>query len=169
MRLDDLNRLPEPDAADALRRCCGADAWVRAMCRARPFRDRAHLLRAAEGAAEGLSRDDWLEAFGAHPRIGDREALRGRFASTAAWASEEQRGAGAAPESVRDRLARGNEEYLRQFGYIFIVCATGKSAEEMLALLEARLENDAARELAIAALEQRRITRLRIEKLVEAP
>ena len=169
MRLDDLNRFPESDAADALRRCCGADAWVQAMCAARPFRDRAHLLRAAEGTAEGLSRDDWLEAFGSHPRIGDRDALRSRLASTAAWASEEQRGAGTASESVLDRLARGNEEYLRRFGYIFIVCATGKSAEEMLALLEARLANDATRELAIAAGEQRRITRLRLEKLVEDP
>jgi 2-oxo-4-hydroxy-4-carboxy-5-ureidoimidazoline decarboxylase len=167
MRLDDLNRFPVSDAADALKRCCGADAWVRAMCEARPFRDRAHLLQAAEAAAEGLGRDDWLEAFGSHPRIGDRDAHR--FESTAAWASEEQRGARAASDSVRDRLARGNEEYLRRFGYIFIVCATGKSAEEMLALLEARLGNDAPRELAIAALEQRKITRLRLEKLLEDP
>jgi 2-oxo-4-hydroxy-4-carboxy-5-ureidoimidazoline decarboxylase len=169
MRLDELNRLPELDAADALRRCCGADVWVQAMCAGRPFRDRAHLLQAAEGAAEGLSREDWLEAFGSHPRIGDRDALRRRFASTAAWASEEQRGAGSASDSVLEGLARSNEEYLRRFGYIFIVCATGKSAEEMLALLQARLGNDATRELAIAALEQRKITRLRLEKLVEDP
>ena len=139
------------------------------MCAARPFGDRAAMFAAAERAADGLGRDDWLEAFSHHPRIGDRDALRRRFASTAAWAADEQRGAAEAPDAVLDRLARGNEEYRRRFGYIFIVCATGKSAEEMLALLEARLHNDPERELAVAAAEQRKITRLRLEKLLEDP
>ena len=167
MGLEALNRGSDDEAAAALARCCGAEAWVRAMCAARPFRDRGHLLEAAERASDGLGRGDWLEAFAHHPRIGDREALRQRFASTAAWAGEEQQGAAQASEAVLDRLARGNEEYLRRFGYIFIVCATGKSASEMLALLESRLGNDPGRELAIAAGEQRKITRLRLEKLVE--
>jgi 2-oxo-4-hydroxy-4-carboxy-5-ureidoimidazoline decarboxylase len=166
MTLERLNQLSEDEVRAAFERCCGARAWVAAMVAARPFGDRADLLSAAERAADALGVRDWHEAFAHHPRIGDVAALRQRFAATAAWAGDEQRGAAAAPEATLEALARGNREYEARFGYIFIVRATGKSADEMLALLQARLANDPATELAIAAGEQRKITRLRLEKLL---
>ena len=164
--LEELNRMPATEARAALARCCGARAWVDGVCASRPWRDRATLFAAAERIADTLAREDWLEAFSHHPRIGDREALRKRFATTAAWAGAEQQGAAAASEPTLDALAEGNRAYDRRFGYIFIVCATGKSADEMLALLRARLPNDPATEIGIAAREQRAITRLRLEKLL---
>jgi len=167
MTLAQLNALWEADAREALARCCGSTAWVEAVCAARPFRSRAALLAAADRADRLLSTADWREAFAHHPRIGDVAALRERFAKTASWAGEEQRGAAAASEPTLASLARGNEAYEQRFGCIFIVCATGRSADEMLAMLEARLGNDPARELEIAAGEQAKITRLRLDKLLE--
>lgn len=162
-----LNILQPEAARNLFERCCGSRAWIDAMLAARPFADRASLFAAAERAAERLERADWLEAFAHHPRIGDVAALREKFASTAAWAGAEQGGAAGAPEAVLEALVRGNRAYEARFGYIFIVCATGKRADEMLALLESRLPNDPVTELAIAAAEQRKITRLRLEKLLE--
>ncbi|MBI5709919.1 MAG: 2-oxo-4-hydroxy-4-carboxy-5-ureidoimidazoline decarboxylase [Candidatus Eisenbacteria bacterium] len=167
MTLDQLNHLPRAAAFAAFERCCGARAWVERMCEARPFADRAALLAAAERCAAALARADWLEAFAHHPRIGDRAALRERFASTAAWAGDEQRGAAAASGEVLAALAAANRAYEGKFGYIFVVCATGKSADEMLALLEARLGNEPGEELLVAAGEQLKIARLRLEKLLE--
>lgn len=167
MTLDALNALPDELARQALERCCGARAWVERMCAARPFPDRQALLERAEREAQALDRADWLEAFSHHPRIGDMAALRERFASTAAWAGAEQQGAADAPEPTLEALARANRAYEERFGYIFIVCATGKSAGEVLAILESRLPNPPERELAIAAAEQVKITRLRLEKLLE--
>jgi 2-oxo-4-hydroxy-4-carboxy-5-ureidoimidazoline decarboxylase len=164
--LDELNALPIAEARAALERCCGARRWIEQMCAARPFRDRAALLAAAGRAAGGLERDDWLAAFAHHPRIGDLESLRAQFARTATWAGEEQRGASAASEATLLALAEGNRAYEARFGYIFIVCATGKSADEMLAMLRTRLPNDPDREIAVAAEEQMKITRLRLEKLL---
>ena len=166
MTLDELNRLPAGEAGEAFERCCGSSRWVAGMLAARPFTDAPALFAAAARAAEPLERDDWLEAFSHHPRIGDVSTLRAKFANTAAWAATEQRGAAAAAEETLASLAEGNRAYERRFGYIFIVCATGKSAEEMLALLRARLDNPPDRELPIAAEEQRKITRLRLEKLL---
>ena len=169
MNVMELNALPSERAREALARCCGATAWVAAMLDARPFAGRDGMFAASERAGQALQRADWLEAFSHHPRIGDVAALRERFATTAAWAGEEQRGAAAASESTLEALARGNRAYELRFGYIFIVCATGKSAGEMLAMLNERLPNDAAHELAIAASEQMKITRLRLERLLEEP
>jgi 2-oxo-4-hydroxy-4-carboxy-5-ureidoimidazoline decarboxylase len=163
-----LDRLDDAAVRTALERCCGAKAWVERVCAARPWRDRAELLAAAERAFDALERAHWLEAFAHHPRIGDMATLRAKFASTAAWAGEEQKGAAAAGEETLAALAAGNRAYEERFGYIFIVCATGKSAEEMLALLRARLPNPPEREQKIAAEEQRKITRLRLAKLLEA-
>jgi len=123
-------------------------------------------MAAAEAVWNALSPEDWREAFTHHPRIGDKEALRQRFASTRGWAEAEQAGALAASEDVLDALAAGNRDYEERFGYIFIVCATGKSADEMLALLRARLAHDLEDEIRFAAAEQARITRLRLEKLL---
>lgn len=166
MTLDELNRLPEAEARAAFERCCGARAWVAAMCAARPFADAAALHAAAESAASTLERADWLEAFAHHPRLGSREALRSRFASTAAWAGEEQRGTAQASEAMLSALEAGNRSYEARFGYAFILCATGKSAAEMLAALDARMANRPEEELGNAAREQRAITRLRIDKLL---
>ena len=166
MTLETFNRLPSEQAAEALARCCGARAWVESMLGERPFRDEPALFAAADSAAVALRPEDWREAFAHHPKIGDLESLRRRFATTAAWASGEQAGASGASPRTLARLAEDNRAYEEKFGYIFIVCATGKSADEMLAALEGRLENSPETEIVIAAAEQRKITRLRLEKLL---
>ena len=163
--MEPWRRLDESDTATArslLKTCCGADAWVRRMLARRPFGDRETLLQAARDEWFALAPADWLEAFRHHPRIGDREALRQRFAATRHLSAAEQAGVGAAPEEILEALARRNREYERRFGYIFIVCATGRSAAGMLALLEARLDNDPGTELGVAAAEQARITEIRL-------
>ena len=178
MTLAELTRLADQAARAALERCCGAGAWVERMIGGRPYRNATGLLAAAERAADKLRPADWIEAFAHHPKIGDRAARAAtsasavagaRATSEAAWAGEEQRGAATAAPATLEALARGNRAYERKFGYIFIVCATGKSAEEMLALLQARLGNDPDTELVNAAREQRAITRLRLEKLLAEP
>jgi len=126
----------------------------------RPFASHQAMLDAAERAWRALPKDAWLEAFAAHPRIGERTANQ--------QASAEQAGTSAASEETLAELAWLNREYEAKFGHIYIVCATGKSAEQMLALARERLVNDAARETAIAAEEQLAITRLRMEKIGEA-
>jgi 2-oxo-4-hydroxy-4-carboxy-5-ureidoimidazoline decarboxylase len=164
--VEELDRLPTDQTQQALERCCGARAWVERMCAARPFGSRDALFAAAERIWRSLSASEWREAFAHHPRIGDVDSLRKRFASTAGWAAAEQSGAAAASEATLSALAEGNRAYEEKFGYIFIVCATGKSADQMLALLEARLPNDPEREIENAAEEQMKITRIRIEKLL---
>jgi 2-oxo-4-hydroxy-4-carboxy-5-ureidoimidazoline decarboxylase len=165
-----LNALAEAEARAALERCCGARRWVAAMLSRRPFPSTAALHAAAEEVWAALARADFLEAFAHHPPIGASvEELRARFASTGAWASQEQGGVKDAGESVLEALRAGNAAYQARFGYIFIVCATGKSAGEMLALLQARLQNPPEVELQRAAAEQARITRLRLDKLAQAP
>ena len=165
--LHDLNMLPVEEAEAVFLRCCGAMPWARQMTARRPFADPAALFAAADEIGAGLSRDDWLEAFAHHPRIGDLESLRTRFANTRAWAAGEQAGAASASEEVLHALAEGNRVYEERFGYIFIVCATGKSAGEMLGLLHARLPNAPTAELHVAAEEQHKITRLRLEKMLK--
>jgi len=167
MNIEVINLLPDAEVRAAFSRCCGAAAWIDAMCASRPFADRASLFARADAIANDLTRADWLEAFSHHPQIGDVSALRDKFAATAGWASQEQRGARTASDATLEALARGNRAYAQRFGYIFIVCATGRSADEMLAMLESRLGNDPADELRIAAAEQMKITRLRLEKLLE--
>jgi OHCU decarboxylase len=165
MRLADLNALDDGAAVGELLRCCGSSRWARAMAAARPFSTVAAIERAADDVWTDLETPDILEAFAAHPKIG-AGATGGTGASQ--WSAEEQSGAGDATDDVRARLARGNREYEARFGYIFIICAMGKSAGEMLASLEQRLRNSPADELRIAAEEQRRITRLRLTKLLDA-
>ena len=115
---------------------------------------------------EALAESDWQEAFTHHPQIGDRESLKKKFASTAGWAGNEQSGTATATEDVLDELAEYNHQYREKFGYIFIVCATGKTALEMLTMLKQRIENSRETEILIAAGEQAKITRLRLEKLL---
>lgn len=164
--LSRLDGLAPAEAKAALRRCCGSERWVERMMAARPFVDRERLLVAAEAAWNGLGPDDWREAFAHHPKIGDKAALRARFAETRQWAEGEQAGAIQASEETLEELARENRVYENRFGHIFIVCATGKSAPEMLEGLRERLRNDPDTELRIAAAEQAKITRLRLLKLL---
>ena len=155
-----LDALPGPDARAAFLRCCGSRSWAEAMLSGRPYRDEPTLLAAAGRAFAALGREDWLEAFSHHPRIGDRGA------HAAGWSAAEQSGVDGAAQDVVGALARANRDYEARFGYIFIVCATGKSAAEMLALLRERLPNGPAAELEIAAAEQRKITAIRLKKLL---
>jgi 2-oxo-4-hydroxy-4-carboxy-5-ureidoimidazoline decarboxylase len=161
-----LDQAAEPDARAMLTRCCGSSRWVGEMLARRPFGSRDALLRAADDVWESASREDVLEALAHHPRIGaNLEELRKRFASTAAWSAGEQAGAAGASEETLSALREGNLRYESRFGHIFVVCATGKSAAEMLALLEARMPNDPPTEIRVAQAEQGKITRLRLEKL----
>lgn len=166
MRLAELNALAAPEAFEAFERCCGARRWAEAMVAARPYADAPALYAHAEAVWAEMTREDILEAFRHHPMIGDVESLRQKFASTAAWASNEQAGTAVASEETLEGLAAGNAEYLARFGYIFIICATGKPAEEMLASLRARLPHDPETELGVAAGQQALITRLRLEKML---
>ena len=152
-----LNGLPGNAARAALTRCCPSRRWVDAMLAARPFGSDAALFKAAERAWWALGKDDWLEAFGGHPRIGER--------AVDALAQREQAGMRRAGEETRTALAQGNHEYEARFGHVFLICATGQSATDMLGALRARLGNDPTTELRVAAGEQAKITRLRLEKL----
>lgn len=167
MTLAKLNEISRPELLDRLRACCGSRRWVAEMSERRPFRSAEALYAAAERAADALGPDDWLEAFSQHPRIGDVESLRERFGKTSGdWSEGEQSGMDGASDEVIERLADGNRRYEDRFGYLFIVCATGKSAAEMLEELEERLDHSPDDELAVASAEQRKITRLRLEKLI---
>lgn len=155
-----LNALSKERARAALQRCCGARHWVDGMLSARPFASDAELLAAAERVWWRLTRTDWLEAFAGHPRIGARtEALPD-------WARREQAGANGAAEATLAALAQENRTYEERFGHVFLICATGRTADEMLEALRGRLTNDPATELRVAAEEQAKITRLRLDKLV---
>jgi OHCU decarboxylase len=162
----ELNAMPEGQAKKVLADCCGASEWVSRMLSRRPFRSRAAVLSAADEIWESLGPPDWREAFSSHPRIGERKSVAPQSARGAAWAAGEQSGVEQAREEVRAQLAAANRKYEHRFGYIFIVFASGKSAEEMLALAHKRLRNDPDVELPIAAEEQRKITRLRLEKML---
>lgn len=164
--LEHLNALPEPQARQLLARCCGAERWVAAMLASRPFATVSSLFARAEAIWQGLTAKDYLEAFSHHPEIGaNLEELRRRFAGTAELSLAEQAGAIGASEATLGALGRQNQAYRERFGFSFIVCASGKTALEMLELLEARLGNSREQELSIAAAEQGKITRLRLEKL----
>jgi 2-oxo-4-hydroxy-4-carboxy-5-ureidoimidazoline decarboxylase len=168
MGLTQINALDGNDAEDAFLRCCGAAYWAKAMATERPFKDATALFLAGERLWAQRNLADTLEAFAHHPKIGDAQALKAKFASTREWASNEQGGTAEAAEQTLRALAEGNRHYEEKFGFIFIVCATGKSAFEMLELLNARLPNDRETELAIAAAEQAKITHLRLEKLISS-
>jgi len=154
-----LNAMAQDEARAAMLACCGSKRWAREMAEARPFSDEDGLFTDADRIFGELSDDDWLEAFAAHPKIGARASGQ---------AAAEQAGASGASRETLAALARANREYEEHFGYIFIVCASGRSAEEMLDLCRRRLHNDAAEELKVAAEEQRKITRLRMEKWLKA-
>ena len=165
--IETLNQGEWQDTEAKLRQCCGATRWVAGMMARRPFASVAELLQVADEIWWALGPADWREAFTHHPKIGDLASLRAKFANTQAWAASEQASVREASEAVLTRLAQGNAAYEQKFGYIFIVCATGKRAPEMLALLEQRLHHDPASELKVAAEEQRKITQIRLNKLLD--
>lgn len=158
-RVDWLNGLDAQSAEAELLACCGSRAWARSMVAERPFADRAALLAHADAVWSRLRAGDWLEAFHAHPRIGEARALR---------SEPEQAGARDAGETVLAALAEANRLYEERFGHIFLIRAAGRGAVEMLANLRARLRNDPATELRVAAEQQREITRLRLERLLHS-
>ena len=161
-----LNSLTSEEAFALLLACCGSTRWAEKMVDSRPFHEARSLFESADRVWWGLGREDWLEAFRSHPKIGERKAARETGAEASRWSEEEQKQARVARAETLDALAEANRVYEERFGYIFIVCATGKSSDEMLAILKRRLANEPDTELCVAAEEQRRITRLRLQKLL---
>ena len=161
--LQSWNTASGDEALDAMIACCGARRWARAMIARRPIRTVAELSAAADEEWARMEESDWMEAFACHPRIGERKAAHAS-AQSSAWSRQEQSSADRAAERVLAELAAGNELYEQCFGFTYIVCATGKSAEEMLATLNRRLAGDRASELREAAEQQRQITQIRLGK-----
>jgi 2-oxo-4-hydroxy-4-carboxy-5-ureidoimidazoline decarboxylase len=166
MKLDALNNLQLSALRDVLTTCCGSHRWVERMTRIFPVASEEMLLEEAGTTWYNCNEEDWREAFRHHPKIGDLQSLHAKFAATSQWAAGEQSAVTASSTAVLEALAKGNAAYEAQFGYIFIVCATGKSAEEMLALLQERLHNEPLKEIKIAMEQQNKITALRLRKLL---
>ena len=166
MTLQELNDLPEEKFKEAFFQCCGCVAWVAQLAQLRPYSSVKDLKDKSDNIWFSCDEISWLEAFTHHPKIGDIESLEKKFAATKEFASAEQSGVHASSELVLHQLKEENDRYENKFGFIFIVCATGKSAEEMLSLLQERIKNDRSDELKIAITEQNKITHLRIAKLI---
>jgi 2-oxo-4-hydroxy-4-carboxy-5-ureidoimidazoline decarboxylase len=164
-----IDRGSDDVAGRLLGRACGASRWVDRMLQRRPFGSRERLLAAALEEWNALGERDWREAFDHHPKIGDRAALAARFPATHDLSAREQAGVAGASDVVLEELADANRLYESRFGYIFIVCATGLSAREMLDRLRARLENTPAEEITVAAAEQAKITALRLSSATYSP
>ena len=160
------NEVAMDAAAAQILPCCGSTAWAFEMARRRPLRDDAEVAAASDDIWGCLNKSDWMEAFRSHPRIGESRAPSSADADPAAWAMEEQKKVADADDAVKIALAEGNREYEKKFGHIFIVCATGKSAPEMLEILQRRMGNDAESELHEAAEQQRQIMQIRLRKLL---
>lgn len=159
-----LGRLSDDEAAAALLRCCGSRAWVTAMMAQRRPEDLAALLRAAEREYWKLDEAAWLEAFAAHPRIGGK--VGGKNDTAPSWSQQEQRGVDGADAALLQELAAANQAYVDRFDFVYLICATGRTAAEMLAELRRRISRPRDEELRTAAEEQLKITRLRLQKLV---
>lgn len=164
--LEDLNTLSPDEARQEFLKCCGSQNWAGRMVDERPFKDIAELLGKADSTWWSLESGDWLAAFRSHPQIGEQKAAEQVAEQARSWSEAEQAGTRDAARETIAQLAAGNREYEQQFGYIFIVCASGKTAAEMLAILRERLSNDPDQELRVAAEEQRKITQLRLKKLL---
>jgi OHCU decarboxylase len=158
MTIVELNRLPDIRAEAELLKCCASHRWAHLMATERPFANIDVIAAVAQRLWWSLAAADWLEAFAAHPRIGERAA--------SSWSAQEQSRAMEMSDDTRARLISGNRTYEERFGYTFLVSATGRSAEEILAILDRRLHNEPGDELQIAADEQRKITALRLAKLI---
>lgn len=164
MRLDEVS---VNEAANLLRACCGSSRWVAGMIESRPFGNADVARQHADRIWNGLAHQDWIEAFDHHPRIGETRAAVAQDQNGAAWSSDEQASVAAAGAHVRTELSRVNADYERRFGFIYIVSASGKSADELLAIARSRLANTPDTEIRVAAEEQRKIMQLRLGKLLE--
>lgn len=164
-----LNSLESNQAVNELKSCCGSNRWATNVASRRPYATFAQLVDVAQQEWWQLQPGDWLEAFSSHPKIGQKKREVSASEQSQQWSRNEQAGMREASEETAETLSRLNKEYEARFGYIFIVCATGKSSEEMLAILRERLENEPDNELRIAAAEQAKITELRLKKLIDCP
>ncbi len=164
-KIERLNSASKDEAEALLLDCCGSRRWARTVAESRPFEDFPELDKKAEEIWNRLACDDWLEAFAAHPKIGSRKPAPAQQERAAGWSKNEQSGTTGASDAVLSDLDEINRLYKRKFGYIFIVCATGKAADEMLGLARDRLNNGPDTELKIAVSEQSKITRIRLERL----
>ena len=167
-KLARFNSLPAAEAETVLLQCCGSKEWARRTIAARPFANFDQLSEKAEQVWWSLPSEDWLEAFHSHPKIGEKKAPAATSDQSKRWSEAEQAAVNTAAEETLRELANLNHQYEKKFGYIFIVCATGKSSDEMLGILRARLEKPAGEELRNAAAEQARITHLRLKKLIDS-
>jgi OHCU decarboxylase len=167
LTVDELNALSQAEARTALEACCGSTSWIEKMIALRPFSSVHDIFAAADEVWSETGPEDWLEAFRHHPRIGERKAEVSQGGVAAGWSAGEQSSAAVAERGVQDRLVAINRRYEERFGFIYIVCASGKSADELLSIAEGRLGSDRESELRIAAEEQRRIMQLRLRKLFE--
>ena len=168
LSLSQFNALSQTDATLQLLTCCTSTSWANTLVGGRPFKDIEALLTSSDAAWQQAQteEDNLLEAFDGHPQIGNVDSLKEKYRNTQDSAAHEQSGANDADDAVIEALAQGNQDYLDKFGFIFIVFATGKSAQQMLDLLQARMPNDRDTELLNAATEQNKITRLRLQKLL---
>lgn len=165
--LDRWNQLPEQEAVEQVLSCCGSMAWARKLAARRPLRNETSLLAASDEIWNSLGEQDWLEAFAKHPRIGERKAPSVASALSASWSAQEQRNVASEGDAVKQALVEANREYEQRFARVFIVCATNKTAAEILDIVRRRMQNDEASELREAAEEQRRITNLRLKKWLQ--
>jgi 2-oxo-4-hydroxy-4-carboxy-5-ureidoimidazoline decarboxylase len=161
------NSLPIDQALRAILPCCGSKTWAQGMVDRRPFVDETALLAASNETWGDLGRSDWMEAFQSHPRIGESRAPTASLAQSVEWSAQEQRDVAGAETAMKAALANANQEYERRFNRIFIVCATGKSASEILEIYRRRLKNDPETELREAAEQQRQITQIRLKKWLQ--
>src|SRR5215213_397649 len=166
-RLAWLNSLTADEAAKELLQCCGSKRWANEMATGRPYATLPTLLARAHDIWCSLDRSDWLEAFRSHPRIGEKKAADKVSAQSQQWSGQEQSGVANAAQDTVDSLAALNEDYEQKFGFIFIICATGKTSDEMLSALRERLQHDTEAELPISFFEQAKITELRLKKLLQ--
>ena len=160
------NGLPQEEAVLQILPCCGSKSWAATMASKRPLHEEAALLAACDETWRGLGETDWLEAFQSHPRIGEMPAEEVAGGQSSSWSAEEQQKASTPDEALQMALKWGNREYEQKFGRIFIVCATEKSASEILEILRRRLHNDQATELREACEEQRQIMHIRLKKWI---
>lgn len=166
MTLNEFNELSVSDAIEQLNSCCTSTQWQDLVVKGRPFSTKEELMLKQEELWNTLEKNDFLEAFDGHPKIGDVNSLKEKYAHTKSLAAGEQSGVDSATDEIIQELADFNSKYEEKYGYIFIVCATGKSAGEMLEILKSRMNNEADEELKIAAGEQAKITKIRLEKLL---
>src|SRR5215213_7090407 len=163
-----LNTLTADEAVKELLQCCGSKRWAAEITNRRPYPSLEILIAAAHDIWWSLDQSDWLEAFRSHPKIGDKKAADRVSAQSQQWSGQEQSGVASASQETAISLAALNRDYEQKFGFIFIICATGKTSEEMLVALRERLQHDTQAELPIAAAEQSKITELRLKKLLQS-